>query len=130
MPKVYDEHQLALEDFWANLQDSFETREKYYHRLIVPQIRDFGIETNLPKQLHDDGILLDPMYKETRIDKRSLPQIKWSKQKVVDIDTISHRVIDRTNKWLSLRIKPSASKGKQKNIPTDNPNRGYTRRTR
>ncbi|XP_059071458.1 uncharacterized protein LOC131866671 [Cryptomeria japonica] len=78
-----------MEDFWANLQDSFEEREKYYHRLTIPQIRDFGIETNIPKQLHDDGILLDLVYNETEIDKRPLPPIKWSQQEVVDIDTIS-----------------------------------------
>lgn len=42
-------------------------------------------------------------------------------------------MIDRTRKWLSLRIKPVASRGKQKNIPTDNPqsriHKEYTRRT-
>lgn len=112
MPKVYEGHQPALEDFWANFQDSFEAREKYYHCLTTHQIRDFGIETNLRKKLHDDGILLDSMFKETGIDKRSLPQIRWWQQEVVDIDTISQSVIDRTKKWLSLRIKPIASKGK------------------
>lgn len=85
IPKVYEGHQLALEDFWANLQDSFEVREKYYHYLIVPQIRNFGIETKIPKKLYDDGILLDPMYKETGIDKRPLPPIRWSQQEVVDV---------------------------------------------
>lgn len=133
MSKLYEGHQPTLEDFWANLQDRFEGREKYYHRLTVPQIRDFGIETNLPQKLHDNGVLLDLVYKEMGIDKRSLPPIRWSQQDVVDIDTISLLVIDRTKKWLSVRIKPNASRGKQNNIPIDNPqsriHKEYTRRT-
>lgn len=121
MPKVYEGYQPSLEVFWPNLQDSFKAREKYYHRLTVRKIRDFGIETNLPKKLHDDGIFLDPMYKETILNKRPLLSIRWSQKEVVDIDTISQAVVDRTRKWLGLRIKLATSKGKQKNIPTDNP---------
>lgn len=55
MPKPYEGHKPKLEDFWANLQDSFEVRENNYYGLLVPQIRDFEIKTNLPKDLRDDG---------------------------------------------------------------------------
>lgn len=64
MPKAYEGHKTKLEDFRANLQDSFEVREKNYNRLSIPQIRDFEIKTNLPKDLRNDGDLLDPTYKE------------------------------------------------------------------
>lgn len=41
IPKAYEGYRPRLEDFWANLQDSFEVREKNYSRLLVPQIRNF-----------------------------------------------------------------------------------------
>lgn len=61
-----------MEDFWANLQDSFKVKEKSYSQLTVPQIRDFEIETNLPKELRDDGELLDHTYKEHGMDQKPL----------------------------------------------------------
>lgn len=61
MPKAYEGHKPELEDFQANLQDSFEFREKSYYQVTVPKIRDFEIDTNLPKELRDDGELLYPL---------------------------------------------------------------------
>lgn len=78
MPKAYEGNKFRLEDFWANLQDSFEVREKNYCRVLVPQIRIFEIETNLPKELRDDGELLDFVYREKEIDKKPLSPIRWS----------------------------------------------------
>lgn len=96
MPKAHEGHKPRLEDFWANLQDNFEVREKNYYRLSVPQIRDFEIETNLPKELTDDGELLDSMYKEQEIDKKPLSPIRWSAQEDMDIDRVTQVVINRT----------------------------------
>lgn len=78
MPKEYDGHRPRFEDFLANLQESFEVREKNNSRLSMPQTRNFKIETNLPKELRDDGELLDPTYKEKEIDKKPLSPIRWS----------------------------------------------------
>lgn len=64
IPKAYEGRKPRLEDFWASLQDSFKVREKNYNILSVPQIRDFEIQTNTPKDLRDDGDLLDVVYKE------------------------------------------------------------------
>lgn len=114
MPKEYEGHKPRLEEFWANLQYNFEVRENNYYRLSVPQIRDFEIETNLPKELRDDGELLDSIYKEQEIDKKPLSPIRWSAHEDIDIDQITQMVINRTRQWLGLRVRPSASKGKQK----------------
>lgn len=41
--RINEGHKSTLEDFWANLQDSFEVREKNYCRLLAPQIRNFEL---------------------------------------------------------------------------------------
>lgn len=114
MPKAYDGQKPKLEDFQAILPDNFEVREKSYSWLTVPQIRDFEIEMNLPKELRDDGELLHLTYKEKGIDKKPLSSIRWSRQEEVDVYLITQNIIKRTKQWLSLRIRSSSSKGKQK----------------
>lgn len=96
MPKAYEGYKPRLEEFWANFQDNFEVRENNYYRLLVPQIRDFEIETNLPKELSDDGELLDFVYKEQEIDKKPLSPIRWSTHEDTDIEQITQTVINRT----------------------------------
>lgn len=132
MPKAYEGHKSRLEDFWANLQDSFEVREKRYSWLSVPRIRNFEIETNLPKELRDDGDLLDPTY-EQEIDKPLSP-IRWSGHEEVDIDRVTQTVIDKTRQWLSLRVRLNASKGRQKEstsgVPQSRGYKEYARKTR
>lgn len=54
------------------------------------------------------------MYIRSKKLTRSLSPIRWSTQEDVDIDKVTQIVIDRTRQWLSLRVRPSASKGKQK----------------
>lgn len=92
----------------------------------MPQIRDFEIETNLPKELRDDGELLDYVYKEQEIDKKPLCPIRWSAHEDTNTDQIAQMVINRTRQWLGLRVRPSASKGKQKESTSSVPqSRGY-----
>lgn len=87
----------------------------------MPQIKKFEIETNIPKELSDDGELLDPTFKEKGIHKRSLTPIRWSNQEELNIDTIIVKVLERTMQWLSLRIRSSAAKEKRKGKAIDNP---------
>lgn len=104
MPISYKGHKSALEDFWANLQDNFEVREKGYYNLSVSQIKKFKIETNIPKDLWNDGELLDPIFKEKEIDQIPLTPIRWSNQEDLDIETVTSKVLQRTRQCLSLRI--------------------------
>lgn len=101
MPKAYEGHMPSLEDFWVNLQDSFEVKENNYNRLSFPQVRD-------------DSDLLDPAYRESGIEKRSLSPIKWSSSEDTNMEKVSQVVINRTKKWLCQRVRPSVSKAKQK----------------
>lgn len=134
MPKAYEGHRTRLEDFWANLQDNFEVREKNYTRLFVPQIRDFEIETNLPKDLRDDGDLLNAAYKGLEIDKKPPSLIRWSANEDLNIEKVSQVVINRTKQWLSQRVRLSASKAKQKEstsrVPQSRGYKEYARKTR
>lgn len=44
----------------------------------------------------------------------------------IDIDGLTQTIVDRTRQWLSLRVRPSASKGKQKESTSGVPqSRGY-----
>jgi hypothetical protein len=56
-------HSPLLEYLWDNLQDDFEVRKRGYERLKIPQMKDFGVITDVPKEVTDDGITLDPCYK-------------------------------------------------------------------
>lgn len=134
MPKLYEGHKSTLEDFWANLQDSFKVREKGYYRLSVPQIIDFEIKMNILKELRDDGELLYPELKEKGIFQKPLTPIRWSNQEELDIEIVTAKVLERTKQWLSLRIRPSVAKGNKKGKATNDPqakvHKEYVRRTR
>lgn len=134
MTKAYEGHRPSLEDFWANLQDNFEVREKRYNRLSMPQVRDFIIDSNLLKDLRDDGDLLDLAYRELGIDKRPLSPIKWSTSEDTNMGKVSQVVISRTKQWLRQRVRPSVSKAKQKEstsgVPQSRGHKEYARKTR
>lgn len=96
MSVSYDGRLPALEDFWACMEDNFEARRRGFFRLTVPQIKDFKVETNIPNELKDDGVIHNPTYDETMVDKNPLSPIKWFEKEEIDIDIVTEKVVERT----------------------------------
>lgn len=64
IPVAYDGHVYVLDEFWVGLYNSSEARKRGLYRLTTSQMKEFYLETNIPKDSRDDGELLDPTYKE------------------------------------------------------------------
>lgn len=51
------------------MQDNFEVRNKKLYRLPIFQMRAFEVEDDIPKDFRDDGIVLDPVYDEKKVNQ-------------------------------------------------------------
>ena len=101
-------HITTVEDDWADCKDEFESHDHAFTRLIVEQVKTYGINLNV-EGLEDDR---QNMYSNTYLTKiRSTPISSEPYEDVEeDLDVMMARIIKRTGKWVEWTAKRSQSK--------------------
>lgn len=62
------QHQPSIEDFWEDYADENEVFRRDHMRLTLEQIQIFGLSFQIPKNVFEDSMVLDPEY-EKFLDK-------------------------------------------------------------
>lgn len=101
-------HVHQIEDVWIDCRIEEDIQSLDYFRLIVEKIENFNL-ANIPKNLEEDGDILDPMYKKNKVVRSPLPLIQWSQKENTSIRVRFQNILDNTNVWLTLhgvQLKP------------------------
>ena len=102
-------HITTVEDYWVDCRDEFDSRDCAFDRLIVGQVKTYGIDPNV-EGLEDDG---QPMYSNTYLNQRRNTTISFEPRIDVeeDLDTLMEKIIKRTRKWVEWTSKKSQTRG-------------------
>lgn len=69
-------HLHRVEDIWICCRTKEVIRSLDYCRLIVDQNENLNL-LDMPEDLEDDGIVLDPTYEKNNVADSPLPLIQW-----------------------------------------------------
>ena len=92
-------HVSALEDYWANCVDEVECREGFFYRMIVDQVKLYGVNINMGGVVDDGQFMQSSTYlnevKNTPID--STPPLGPTDS---NLEVLTIGVIKRIDKWV------------------------------
>lgn len=101
-------HVHQIEDVWIDCRTEEDIKKLDYCHLIVEQIENLDL-ANIPKDLEDDGDILDPMYEKNKVVRSHLPLIQCSQKENISIRARFQKILANTNVWLSqkgIQLKP------------------------
>lgn len=70
---------------------------------------EYWVKEGISKTLSDDGVVLDPRYEAKNIGTKNLDPINWDEEDFIDIKKKLNTPMDRSIKWVVMRIKDPKS---------------------
>lgn len=96
-------HAHWVEDIWIDCRIEEDIRRLDYCCLILEQIENQNI-IDIPQDLGDDRVFLDPAYENNKVVDSPLPLIQWSQKENTLIRTRFQSILANTNVWLTQKV--------------------------